>query len=59
MYEYSLQSYLKVFNIALETSKWDQILNQRLWHITEKLTTNVYDFTCMGIFEIHKLMFSF
>lgn len=23
MYEYSLQSYLKVFNIALETSKWD------------------------------------
>lgn len=59
MYEYSLQSYLKVFNIALETARKDSILSGRLKNIMEKLTTNVYDYTCMGIFEIHKLMFSF
>ena len=59
MYEYSLQSYLTVFQIALETSRADNILQNRLKNITEKLTTNVYDFTCMGIFERHKLMYSF
>jgi dynein heavy chain len=59
MYEYSLSSYLEVFKKALETAKKDQILNNRLRNITLTLTTRVYDFTCMGIFERHKLMFSF
>lgn len=59
MYEYSLQSYLKVFQLSLDKSRKDSILQSRLKNITDKLTTNVYDFTCMGIFELHKLMFSF
>lgn len=59
MYEYSLTAYLQVFKIALETSRKDNILQNRLRNIKEKLTMNVYDFTCMGIFEKHKLMFSF
>lgn len=59
MYEYSLSSYLEVFKKALETAKKDQILLNRLRNITHTLTTRVYDFTCMGIFERHKLMFSF
>ena len=59
MYEYSLASYLEVFKKALETAKKDQILQNRLRNITITLTTRVYDFTCMGIFERHKLMFSF
>lgn len=59
MYEYSLSSYLTVFMNALETSKKDNVLSARLRFITEKLTQLVYEFTCMGIFESHKLMFSF
>mmetsp|Transcript_28356 Transcript_28356/g.28139 ORF Transcript_28356/g.28139 Transcript_28356/m.28139 type:complete len:1100 (-) Transcript_28356:27-3326(-) len=59
MYEYSLSSYLEVFKKSLETAKRDQILQNRLRNITLTLTTRVYDFTCMGIFERHKLMFSF
>jgi dynein heavy chain len=59
MYEYSLNSYMSVFMNALNTSKKDTILDNRLRNITEKLTQLVYDFTCMGIFEIHKLMYSF
>jgi len=59
MYEYSLNGYLTVFKNALETSKPDFILATRLRNIKEKLTSLVYDFTCMGIFEKHKLMFSF
>lgn len=59
MYEYSLNSYMTVFMNALETSKKDNVLQARLKFITDKLTQLVYEFTCMGIFERHKLMFSF
>lgn len=59
MYEYSLDAYKTVFLNALETSKKDNVLTARLRFITEKLTQLVYEFTCMGIFETHKLMFSF
>jgi dynein heavy chain len=59
MYEYSLASYLEVFKKALMTAKKDNILQNRLRNIKITLTTSVYNFTCMGIFEKHKLMFSF
>jgi dynein heavy chain len=59
MYEYSLSSYMTVFMNALSTSRKDNILNNRLRNIKEKLTMLVYDFACMGIFEKHKLMYSF
>lgn len=59
MYEYSLNSYMAVFLNALNLSKKDSILKNRLKNITDKLTMLVYDFVCMGIFETHKLMYSF
>lgn len=59
MYEYSLSSYMTVFMNSLSTSRKDNILQNRLRNIKEKMTMLVYDFTCMGIFEKHKLMYSF
>lgn len=59
MYEYSLSSYLIVFNNSLEGAKKDSVLETRLRSIIDKLTLNVYEYTCLGIFEQHKLMFSF
>jgi len=59
MYQYSLTAYLMVFNNSLKDARKDTILENRLRNITDKLTMNVYDFTCLGIFEIHKLMYSF
>jgi len=59
MYQYSLSAYLGVFMNALQTSRKDNILNNRLRNIKEKLTQLVYEFVCMGIFEEHKLMYSF
>lgn len=59
MYEYSLTSFLQVFNNSLKEARKDSILENRLRSIIEKLTLNVYDYTCLGIFEVHKLMFSF
>jgi len=59
MYEYSLNSYMTVFMNALAVSRKDNILQNRLRNIKDKLTQLVYDFICMGIFEKHKLMYSF
>jgi dynein heavy chain, axonemal len=58
-YETSLDSFLGVFVTALDQAKRDASLNVRLDNMTASVTRNVYDYTCTGIFERHKLMFSF
>ena len=59
MYENSLNMYLEVFNGTLQTSKKDANLEGRLRNIVNALTYDVYNFTCLGLFEKHKLMLSF
>ena len=59
MYENSLFMYLEVFNLTLATSKKDSNLESRLRNVVEALTYDVYNFTCLGLFERHKLMLSF
>ncbi|KAL4108550.1 hypothetical protein PRIC1_000265 [Phytophthora ramorum] len=59
MYEISLASFLTVFHTALETAKRDVVLEKRLRFMVHSITEMMYDYTCTGIFERHKLMFSF
>jgi len=59
MYETSLSSFLGVFNMSLERAKRDMDLSARLDNIIKTLTQLFYDFMCYGLFERHKLMFSF
>ncbi|ETN24636.1 hypothetical protein PPTG_00868 [Phytophthora nicotianae INRA-310] len=59
MYEISLASFLTVFHTALETAKRDVVLEKRLRFMVQSITEMMYDYTCTGIFERHKLMFSF
>ncbi|CAM9103575.1 unnamed protein product [Discosporangium mesarthrocarpum] len=59
MYEISLDSFLGVFNTALDTAKRDVVLDSRINNMVNSVTCNIYDYTCTGIFERHKLMFSF
>ena len=59
MYEYSLAAFLGVFMQTLQFSKKDPELRIRLTNIIEALTGNVYAYTCTGLFERDKLMFSF
>jgi dynein heavy chain, axonemal len=59
MYEYSLASFLTVYNSTLTTSKKDPTLDIRLRNIIEATTYDVYNYTCLGLFEKHKLMLSF
>ncbi|CAH1233746.1 DNAH10 [Branchiostoma lanceolatum] len=59
MYQYSLASYLEVFDFSLRKSLPDSILVKRLKNIMDTLTHNVYNYGCTGLFEKHKLLFSF
>jgi dynein heavy chain len=58
IYEVSLDSYLKVFNTSLDRAPKAMNLQQRLGSMIKSMTEMVYDYTCTGIFETHKLMFS-
>ncbi|XP_066546047.1 dynein axonemal heavy chain 10 [Amia ocellicauda] len=59
MYQYSLASFLDVFDFSLRKSLPDSILPKRLKNIMNTLTHNVYNYGCTGLFEKHKLLFSF
>lgn len=59
MYEYSLSAFLVVFSNTLDTSKRDANLEGRLRNIIDANTYDVYNYTCLGLFERHKLMLSF
>ncbi|CAJ1068269.1 LOW QUALITY PROTEIN: dynein heavy chain 10%2C axonemal [Xyrichtys novacula] len=59
MYQYSLASYLEVFDFSLRKSLPDSVLPRRLENIMNTLTYSVYNYGCTGLFERHKLLFSF
>lgn len=58
MYEFSLASYLEVFVKALDDSGKEVVVAMRVANIKDTLTKAVYDYTCTGLFEAHKLMYS-
>ena len=59
MYETSLASFLTVFRRSLANARKAGNLEGRLKNTIASMTREVYDYTCTGIFEKHKLMFSF
>ncbi|KAI5166248.1 Dynein Heavy Chain 10, Axonemal [Manis pentadactyla] len=59
MYQYSLIAFLEVFRFSLKKSLPDSILMKRLRNIMDTLTFNIYNYGCTGLFERHKLLFSF
>ncbi|XP_051831868.1 dynein axonemal heavy chain 10 [Antechinus flavipes] len=59
MYQYSLSAFLDVFIFSLKKSLPDSFLPRRLRNIMDTLTFNVYNYGCTGLFERHKLLFSF
>nr|CAD7428943.1 unnamed protein product [Timema monikensis] len=59
MYQYALSAYLGVFTYSLRKALPDTSQEKRLNNIINTLTVNVYEYGCTGIFEKHKLLFSF
>ncbi|XP_066582837.1 dynein axonemal heavy chain 10 [Prorops nasuta] len=59
MYQFSLESYLQVFVRSLRKALPDPTLAKRLANILPVMTSNVYDYGCLAIFQRHKLLYSF
>eukprot|EP00794_Sanderia_malayensis_P010712 gene10712-11859_t len=59
MYQFSLDSYIELFNTSIDKSKRSAKLDERIQNLNDYHTYAVYRYTCRGLFERHKLLFSF
>ncbi|KAM4540607.1 dynein axonemal heavy chain 2-like [Fundulus diaphanus] len=61
MYQFSLDAYINMFTLSITKSKQNYTLKleDRINNLNEYHTYAVYRYTCRGLFEAHKLLFSF
>ncbi|KAL3846382.1 hypothetical protein ACJMK2_017380 [Sinanodonta woodiana] len=59
MYQFSLDAYIELFIMSIEKSQRSSKLEERIQNLNEYHTYAVYRYTCRGLFERHKLLFSF
>lgn len=59
MYQFSLDSYIELFSNSIDKSLKHPRLDDRIKYLNEFHTYAVYQYTCRGLFERHKLLFSF
>ncbi|XP_035375794.1 dynein heavy chain 2, axonemal [Electrophorus electricus] len=59
MYQFSLDAYIDLFNLSIEKSPRNHKLEERITNLNDYHTYAVYRHTCRGLFECHKLLFSF
>ncbi|KAG9395747.1 Dynein heavy chain and region D6 of dynein motor [Carpediemonas membranifera] len=59
MYQFSLAYFLQLFGIVLQQTPPSDSISVRLNALIENATSSVYNNVCRGLFERHKLVFSF
>ena len=59
MYQYSLGYFMRLYNYCIDKSEKSDKLELRLESLMAFLTDSVYTNVCRGLFEAHKLLFSF
>lgn len=59
MYQYSLVYVKRLFNSAIEKSKKSKNLEERLSILIDNITRTIYTNISRGLFEAHKIIFSF
>lgn len=59
MYQYSLNAFKNLYLYSVRKSTPNTVLQKRLKNILHTLTKNVYEYGCIGIFERHKILYSF
>ena len=61
MYQFSLDAYVDLFNQSIDNSRVSSLdvpVAKRCEDINNEHTVSVYRYTCRGLFEAHKLLFS-
>ncbi|XP_028810290.1 dynein heavy chain 2, axonemal isoform X2 [Denticeps clupeoides] len=59
MYQFSLDAYTDLFKVSIEKSQRSHKLEERITKLNNYHTYSVYRYACRGLFERHKLLFSF
>ncbi len=59
MYELSLSTFIEQFKVALSKAEKSDVISSRLANLMSSCTEKLYKFTCIGIFEQHRLAYSF
>jgi len=59
MYQYSLEYFKRLYNYCIEVSEKNEDLDKRLEILIAFITDFMYKNVCRGLFEKHKLIFSF
>lgn len=59
MYQYSLSYFTRLFNDIIKNSKPSQDLDERIAILILSITETIYMNVCRGLFNTHKLIFSF
>ncbi len=59
MYQYSLEYFQKMFSMCIEKADAGHDLESRLSNLFDYITFFMYNNICRGLFEAHKIMFSF
>nr|XP_034190797.1 dynein heavy chain 6, axonemal [Osmia lignaria] len=59
MYQFSLKYFNQIFNTVIDTSEKVENLQQRLQILLNEITLAIYTNVSRGLFEKHKLVFSF
>ncbi|TKS69390.1 Dynein heavy chain 2, axonemal [Collichthys lucidus] len=59
MYQFSLDAYINLFNLSIRNSTHCHDLESRIINLNFYHTLAVYKYGCRGVFEVHKLLFTF
>ena len=59
MYQYSLEFFISLFNRRLQNSQKANLTTERVQIVITDITESFYNNVCRGLFEKHKLMYSF